>query len=208
MHAVLAAAGVRGGIQAAMSRGERANLEASDDESSGDEDLETGADNRRGFDRLRSTGLSRTEISAVRLYFAPRVEEYIESRPPNSESDSLRETDPSAFRLQMEEEWMATQGPTSEFRLNLNTGANNMLAISFRSMQLEDGAVPERPQGNDRDFIFGFFMGFFIGPICMLWVWMPTVSHKQKVGILSGISFKLVVRAFAVEDEEITVVQT
>ena len=83
-----------------------------------------------------------------------------------------------------------------------------MVATTFRGMQFEDGVIPERVQGTDRDFLFGFLMGFFVGPICMLWVWMPTVSNKQKIGILSGISFKLVARAFTVDVEEVTVVQT
>ena len=33
----------------------------------------------------------------------------------------------------------------------------------------------------------GFFVGFFM----LVWVWMPTVPHKQKLGILTGYSFHL-----------------
>jgi hypothetical protein len=32
---------------------------------------------------------------------------------------------------------------------------------------------------------------FFVGFIMLVWVWMPTVPHKQKLGILTGISFQL-----------------
>ncbi len=43
--------------------------------------------------------------------------------------------------------------------------------------------------GTDKDFVWGFILGFFVGYIMLFWVWMPTVPHKQKIGIISGISF-------------------
>lgn len=45
--------------------------------------------------------------------------------------------------------------------------------------------------GTDKDFVWGFILGFFVGFIMLFWVWMPTVPHKQKLGIISGISFQL-----------------
>jgi DUF2407 C-terminal domain len=45
--------------------------------------------------------------------------------------------------------------------------------------------------GTDKDFVYGFFLGFFVGFFMLVWVWMPTVPHKQKLGILTGISFQL-----------------
>jgi hypothetical protein len=63
---------------------------------------------RRGFDRLRDR-LSREEIQALRLYFYPQLSVYIsqaERVPGESSEDRI-------YRL--EEEWMASQGPQSEF---------------------------------------------------------------------------------------------
>jgi hypothetical protein len=45
--------------------------------------------------------------------------------------------------------------------------------------------------GTDRDFALGFWLGFFVGFLMLVWVWMPTVSHKQKLGILTGITVQL-----------------
>merc|ERR1712051_86951 len=95
-----------------------------------------------------------------------------------------------------EDEWMETQGPTSEFRLNLNT--NNPLLMNRSFMFSQDdafgGPVTARSGGfvgTDKDFVWGFILGFFVGFIMLFWVWMPTVPHKQKIGIISGISFQL-----------------
>lgn len=50
--------------------------------------------------------------------------------------------------------------------------------------------------GTDRDFCWGFFLGFCVGFFMLLWVWMPTVPHKQKLGILTGYSFHLALGMF------------
>jgi len=166
VHAVLAAAGVRGGHQAAMSQGFR---EEDDIE---EQDL-------LGFDRLRATGLTREEIGAIRLYFSRHVDRFIEERGEEDESEN---------RFLMEDEWMETQGPNSEFRLNLNT--NNPL-MQGPLLDVYPNIRISTFVGTDRDFVWGFILGFFVGFIMLFWVWMPTVPHKQKLGILTGISFQL-----------------
>ncbi len=50
---------------------------------------------------------------------------------------------------------------------------------------------PLPPAGTEKDFVWGFILGFFVGFIMLFWVWMPTVPHKQKLGIISGICFQL-----------------
>jgi len=256
--AVLAAAGVRGGQQAAMASGlhpSRAsgriarfsrgvgisptglilpNSPSSDDS---DDDPEAGRD-RIGFDRLRSvcvcvcdlvfyqvylifhthvffgrngcngqTGLSRDEIGAIRLYFSRQVDRYIAERQRETseqqddaveEDDSSDETASNRYRLRMEDEWMETQGPSSEFRLNLNTNnplfhptASPSLFLSPEADGLFSTVRTSSFVGTDRDFVWGFILGFFVGFIMLFWVWMPTVPHKQKLGILTGISFQL-----------------
>ena len=50
----------------------------------------------------------------------------------------------------------------------------------------------------------GFFLGFFVGFMMIFWVWLPTVSHKQKLGIMTGLCCHLVLKlaqdTSAVED--------
>mmetsp|Transcript_28761 Transcript_28761/g.44694 ORF Transcript_28761/g.44694 Transcript_28761/m.44694 type:complete len:299 (-) Transcript_28761:157-1053(-) len=198
VHAVLAAAGVRGGVQAAMSRGVATSDSDSSESESDADDLEAGA-LRRGFDRLRSSGLSRAEISAVRLYFAPSVDEFISTN--NFRHDDEQSEDPSQFRLRMEEDWMATQGPTSEFRMNLNANGTALFNPFRGGGSTFDVSFPVTTRGSDPDFMFGFLMGFFVGMICMVWIWMPTVSYKQKLGILSGIILKLIMNIIVANED-------
>lgn len=34
----------------------------------------------------------------------------------------------------------------------------------------------------------------------LVWVWMPTIPHKQKLGILTGISFQLALKVLEEEN--------
>ena len=45
--------------------------------------------------------------------------------------------------------------------------------------------------GTEKDLIWGFLLGFFVGFIMLFWVWMPSVPHRQKIGIILGISVQL-----------------
>ena len=290
---------------------------------------------------LIKTGMSREEITAIRLYFARSIDRYIERRRTMIRASRLlRDSSPSTItnseggggisspstttssgdeetgrllpsapvvtastiasgsaditttttnssnntnnvddeeiltdRRRMEDEWMSTQGPYSEFRLNLNTsnplllaaisgGAANVaedvaatmrlnaaLGISnsnnnygvgrgglfFRraaaavnaaavALEVDDEEEEEEEEdddlmfggtlnpngtyvpragihpmymgplpsaGTEKDFVWGFILGFFVGFIMLFWVWMPSVTHKQKVGIILGICFQL-----------------
>ena len=270
---------------------------------------------------LFQTGMSREEVTAIRLYFARSVDRYIERRrvmiraarqmrdgtnsegpgegrtpslsvplgsgdensatattstTPNNTSNNNSNNDDEEIltdRRRMEDEWMSTQGPYSEFRLNLNTSNPLLLAaisggaasasqdatatmrlnaamgmngngggrggLFFRraaaavnaaavALEVDDdeeegeggeededddlmfggtlnpngtyvprtgihpmymGPLPSA--GTEKDFVWGFILGFFVGFIMLFWVWMPTVTHKQKVGIILGICFQL-----------------
>mmetsp|Transcript_47726 Transcript_47726/g.70651 ORF Transcript_47726/g.70651 Transcript_47726/m.70651 type:complete len:387 (+) Transcript_47726:66-1226(+) len=235
IHAVIAPAGVRGGHQAAMARNSPASGNGRENENNGfrsvgisatglilpqisnsdesDDDLEAG-DERTGFDRLRSTGLTRDEISAIRLHFSQEVERFAESRRARNstnnadidenteDSDDEEDSDNSSSldqelqrrrqRLRLEDEWMDAQGPTSEFRLNIQSD-NPLLNRNFFAAT-DSPLWVSRSQnmvGSERDFMWGFFLGFFVGFVMLFWVWMPTVPHKQKLGILTGISCHL-----------------
>ena len=108
-------------------------------------------------------------------------------------------------RYLAEEDWMLRQGPTSEFRLNVSSSA--MLNPFLLSQTTTGGTGSTRiPIGTDRDFAWGFMLGFFVGFVMLVWVWIPTVPQKQKSGILTGITFQSALAAFAespgVDEEE------
>ena len=169
-----------------------------DESDNDDDDDEEAARDRRGFDRLRSMGLSRQEITAIRAYFNRHVDRYVQQLQNNNEESPpsalhLDEPDLSRRRLLVEEEWMATQGASSEFQLNLNQNTlMRYAALTADGVALRAGAVPTERTGGDRDFIWGFCLGFFVGILGLVWVWIPSISHKQKLGILTGICFQLI----------------
>ena len=88
---------------------------------------------------------------------------------------------------------MEAQGPSSEFRLNLNTN-NPLLASRMFGSAVDFSNYAQASLGTDRDLWWGFVLGFFMGFVMMFWVWMPTVPHKQKLGILTGICFQMTLK--------------
>jgi len=212
LHAVLAAAGVSGGQQALLATGAtrrnrgagvnangRAERPITSDEDDEDDfsDEEEGRE-RLGFDRLRSAALSRHEIRAIRGYFSRQVDRYVQHHP-NVGDD---EADPRRRRLLQEDAWMQTQGETSEFRTNLN---QNTPLFPWNTATTPTRMSPELFRtsiGTDRDFLWGFLLGFFVGFLMLVWVWMPTVPHKQKLGILTGISLQLALSLLRARDDE------
>jgi len=218
-----------------------------DEHDNEDDELEAGRE-RMGFDRLRADGLSRSEISALRIYFARNIDRFIAQRHlagigdsttdinadgtattstnvanntnSNSNNDGDNEEDEDddpdetarRQRLRMEDEWMERQGPHSEFRLNLPSATNTLMNGNTGTLRRRGlyGSYPgggrggvgtsgsidpmyAGPLGNDRDFIVGCCLGFMMGFIMMLWVWIPTVKHRTKVGILTGICFHMII---------------
>ena len=264
----------------------------SDDDSNDDEeeyDEERGQGQfrreRRGFDRLRDQGLSRSEVHAVRIYFSNQVDAYIaatdntdttandttnttndttttaanqeegdhnhHSRRGQSHSngngmtttDQEHDYDPETAlqnrRLRAEEEWMDLQGPYSEFRLNLNADNPFMHRLWMDLGGVGVGGQQRRrrqrrprgeggqddndndqeeeetrfqrptsttntttgfhmygPLGTDRDFIWGFVLAYLCGFMMMFWVMNPTVAHRQKLGILTGLCFHILLHMF------------
>lgn len=260
IHAILAAPGVRGGQQATLSRDRRHSSQRrprgigigsnglilprrnnSNDDDDDNDDIEEGRQ-RRGFDRLRANGMSRSEIAAIRTYFSRQVDHFIEQRNQlensndtttnattstnsNSSTDDNTNTndtanangntnaneDPRIQRLRREEEWMERQGPYSEFRLNINS-SNPLLrsrayinGIEIDTTTGGAGAMNDFRSGGggssimgalgtNRDFIWGFVLGYSFGFMTMFIVWLPTVPHKQRVGILCGFCFHMTLR--------------
>jgi hypothetical protein len=183
---------------------------------------------RRGFDRLREapnaflpTRLPRSEVQAIRAYFSRQVDRYQASNIVQQDPQRSHANEPDVLlrRRLLEEDWMAQQGPASEFRLNLNQNTLLRLAALQQNGTLFNGrntttiggaagaaaaAAGGAAQqtygsltvGTDRDFVWGLMLGFFVGFVMLVWVWMPTVPHKQKIGILTGISFQLAITVF------------
>ncbi|GMH98262.1 hypothetical protein TrVE_jg12717 [Triparma verrucosa] len=145
----------------------------------------------RGFDTLRTSGVSRSEITAIRTYFTPQVNEYA-----GTAATIAGETDGDRI-YRMEEEWMRRQSTNSEFRVNLGRGrAGDQGEVEWQSS--DTSTIISASLGTERDFIWGFILGFFVGFFLLFWIWMPSVSHRQKLGILAGIGvqmlFNMVVR--------------
>jgi hypothetical protein len=168
-----------------------------------------------GFDRLRaSSGMSRSEITAIRAYFSRHVDRHV----AHLTNSTTATTDPSSSepnlqrrRWLQEEDWMALQGPASEFRLNLNSntvlrfpsiGGIGGLGGGGGTETGGSGLLLRSSVGTDRDFLWGFLLGFFVGFVMLVWVWMPTVPHKQKLGILTGISFQLALNVLREQEDD------
>ena len=155
--------------------------------------------------------MSRDEIAALRTYFSRQVDRFIEQRNQLNPNIDINNEDPRIQRLRMEEEWMDRQGPYSEFRLNTNTSNMNSPLLRSRAfingieIDTTTGAINNdfRSQsgtsmigalGTNRDFAWGFVLGFSFGFMTMFILWLPTVSHKQRVGILSGFCFHMMLK--------------
>jgi len=161
---------------------------------------------RRGFDELRSSrGLSRQEVTAIRTYFAGQVTAHSIDRPERLGEPEEGETE-AEERYRLEEEWMAEQGLASEFAINVGLSAASSSSLSLSRALASPSSPLPRPSGDgrtdsvasvslgtDRDFAWGFIMGFFVGFFLLFWIWMPSITHKQKMGIVAGMAAQVLV---------------
>ncbi|DBA04960.1 TPA: hypothetical protein N0F65_006962 [Lagenidium giganteum] len=162
-------------------------------------------ENRRGFDRLRDR-LSREEIQALRLYFYPQLSVFItqaERIPGESSEDHI-------YRL--EEEWMAQQGPQSEFgkhfrhvevamvwcnaltafcllvALNVLPSARFSAENQMDMVAMNGSILAADNEGTGTEFLWGFLMGLLLGVFMLLMLLDRSVPRKQKIGLLLGVS--------------------
>ena len=126
-----------------------------------------------GFDRLLAVGLSVDDVAAIRTNFRNQVDELAASVA------RLPREDPLVFRGRVEDSWIASQGPYSEFSLNLPTSSS--------PLRDSDSEFGEPLLGTHRDFVCGAIMGFTLGFFMLFCVWDRHVPHRQKMGILLGI---------------------
>ncbi|CAH0481092.1 unnamed protein product [Peronospora belbahrii] len=148
-----------------------------------DSDLEDRDDPsaRRGFDRLRDR-LSREEVQALRLYFYPQLSLFIsqaEHVPGESSEDRI-------YRL--EDEWMASQGPQSEFALNVVPTARIAMDAQIDMNGINNSILAADNEGTGTEFLWGFLMGLLLGVFMLLMLLDRSVPRKQKVGLLLGVS--------------------
>ncbi|CAI5722734.1 hypothetical protein KXD40_004402 [Peronospora effusa] len=136
---------------------------------------------RRGFDRLRDR-LSREEVQALRLYFYPQLSVYISQ----AERVSGESSEDRIYRL--EDEWMASQGPQSEFALNVVPTARIAMDAQIDMNGMNSSILAADNEGTGTEFLWGFLMGLLLGVFMLLMLLDRSVPRKQKVGLLLGVS--------------------
>lgn len=157
--------------------------------------------NLRGLDVLLIPGPHRNalnidEVGMLRLYFQEELLEYGNEnmlRQPNESDED--------FMYRVETEWAASQGPNSEFRVNIfgrslfglqatdSTGAG---ARALRqALESEVNNTPDPDSGTFKEFFYGFLMGFALGFMMIFCIWDRNVSYRQKMGILTGVLVQL-----------------
>jgi hypothetical protein len=166
-----------------------------------------------GFDRLRMTAsLRRTEITVLRMYFNSHIDAFLRDRPElMTHLQQLEPNDTLRRRRYAEQAWMEAQSPTSDFAMNVmdqqhyNNGivASTMTAggggggvpsglVGLRSPLTTRSTVTHRGSSIDnREFIWGFLLGYFVGYYMLIWVWIPSIPYRQKMGILAGYCLSL-----------------
>ena len=125
---------------------------------------------------------------ALRSYFAESINAYgATQRRIEGEEDNDR-------RYRIEEEWMARQGETSEYAVNVgpvirrNGGS---LGNEEEGRRRTLRATP-LPQGDSRDFYWGFILGFCLGVVMLFWLFAESsMSYQQRMGILVGVGCQL-----------------
>ena len=145
---------------------------------------------------MREHGLGRDEVRSLRAYFRSYLDAYAAEQP-------IREGESEEERsIRLEEEWIGTQGAGSELAINTNLvrSANNttttrLIRPSRATLEISDtdsidGDLSTSIQAR-REFMWGFIMGFCLSYIMLFWLWERSMTHYQKMGILSGVSLRL-----------------
>jgi hypothetical protein len=165
--------------------------------------------------------LRREQIQVIRAMFSSQVDAWLLTQAPSMMDDTtdlmqrryrqeeawmMAQGPASEFRLNLG----PGIGPTPESSVNDGTATSTTAAdtmvwrihaarTNWAAAAAATTNAPSRTTsttsptqvGTDRDFLWGFMLGFFMGFIMLVWVWMPSVPHKQKLGILTGLSVQL-----------------
>jgi hypothetical protein len=166
---------------------------------------------RRGLASLPR--LSGDEIAALRVYFRDSIEQFAQQQSIHRENDESEED----FRDRLEEQWMATQGPQSEFRLNLAISSDRpqLSRQQLAVLMYGEGLVGFHPTsehsheiGSLKDFFYGMLLGYLLGFMMIFCIWDVNVSYRQKLGILCGIILQSILFYFHTHYEKPTTTTT
>jgi hypothetical protein len=153
-----------------------------------------------GFDVLLQThSLTPSQVNTIRQYFASSVTHYSSQPRDTTLPTPLPNETEVEERLRYESEWISIQGYGSEYYVNVLQHQNSLSSSSTSSLPLssssllnenEDG-LTSNSVGNTADFIFGLLLGFLLGFVVVLWIWIPSVSYKRKLGLCTGLFLQM-----------------
>jgi len=182
------------------------------------EEIQEGWTGSRGFDRLRSFGLSEQEVQQIRVQFHNH-------RWANS-GYLLIDTDHEAMN-RLEDEWIdeAMGNPEDSTRNFLQSNPESMNSVPTASSSItEISEIPSSGSsgehsvfpnilnntsemmmttneqehqsdsntiGNNEDFFKGMLMGFLLGIIMLLWLRDKSLPLRMKIGILAGLGISI-----------------
>lgn len=159
---------------------------------------------RRGFDRFRDHGVTREGVESLRTFFSDQVTQFaVDSLGVERESLTDMNNRDNPDRARLEDAWIAAHGQ-GEFGMNLDSIPNEngvsetapalTPSLLFSHHTFDNSQEDGGNLGLPRDLIWGFLMGLFLGIIMLFWIWERSVSHRHKMGILSGVSCQLAIR--------------
>jgi len=170
-----------------------------------------GQQQQGGFSRLvAERGLDEIQVTALRGYFAADIAALTSRMARRSDEGDAE------FQNRVEEVWMDSQSPNSEFNLNLPAPVAEeeqqlrqvegflqrqllFTALTGGRQQGGAGGVADGAGSDNqgyRDILVGAALGFLFGGIAILCIYDRNMSHHQKVGILIGVAMSLLISLF------------
>ena len=175
---------------------------------------------RRGMYRLLDLGYSEEEVEALRSHF------FHEIRRLDRVSQAVAGESADARVYRLEEEWMAVQGPDSEWAMNTGlpyfgsdgggsqdvgesdeepaaTAARQQLLPGRAARRSRRGAASDVPlHMHARSFVLGVAIGFFVGFISLIWVTDRNGNRPMQLGIAVGVILNLATSAVSGKKED------
>jgi hypothetical protein len=130
----------------------------------------------RGFDRLRNTGFSDAEISAIRRQF--RI---ARGSSPAPDGDGEEADGDADVDLEIEEAWLNSSGDDA---VEADTDADGR----SRSRMESRIVVTNSAEGTNIDFLLGCVCGYLIGILTLALLIDKNISRRWRVGIAAGIA--------------------
>ena len=117
------------------------------------------------------------------------------SNPPNSiplsPSDAAARSTATGSAAASSSSLMDMDG--DEFNIQNDVAMAMNRSGSWRATPVAGMLIDDsRPLGTNRDFIWGVMMGYLLGGIMLFCVWDRNISHRQKTGILMGVTLQII----------------